>query len=306
MIKTWSLHLTVACLLLGAATGVQAKGCIGFIPSGGGGIFWKGVNSGAIEAGKALGYDIYFRGPQEENQAGIQTAVLEMVRQRGCNALVIAPGSADMALAVEKLQRSGVPVIYVDRTLGAPAATGMVGTDNFKAGQLAGEAMAKRLKGKGAVLLFRMKQGWQTTDQRESGFAEAAARKGLQVIDGGYLGAVYGEAFVNASSALVSQKGRFQGVFAPNEATSMGVLAALRAQRLAGHVTYIGVDVTDQLLEGLQSGAVTGLVVQAAHAIGYQAVQMAVRAVDKKLPANRRVTVDAIYLTQENIDSYIP
>jgi hypothetical protein len=33
---------------------------------------------------------------------------------------------------------------------------------------------------------------------------------------------------------------------------------------------------------------------------------MAVSAVDKKLPVNRRVTVDAIYLTQENIDSYIP
>lgn len=306
MIKIWSSHLILACLLIGAAAGAQAAGCIGFIPSGGGSIFWKRVNSGALEAGKALGYAIYFRGPQEEDKASIQNTVLEMVKQRGCKAVVIAPGSADTALAVASLQKSGIPVIYVDRNLASPAAAGMIGTDNYKAGQLAGVAMAQALKGKGTVLLFRMKQGWQTTDQREHGFAEAATRKGLQVIDGGYLGAVYGEAFVNASAVLVRQHGRFQGVFAPNEATSMGVLAALREQHLAGQVSYIGVDVTDQLLAGVESGAVHGLVVQAAHAIGYQAVQMAVAAIDKKLPANRRVTVEAIYLTKANIDSYIP
>ena len=305
MTKTFFCHLLVACLLLGSS-GAYAEGCIGFIPSGGGGSFWKGVNSGAVEAGKMLGYDIYFRGPQEEDKAYIQSTVLEMVRQRGCKAVVIAPGSADMAQAVLQLQQSGVPVIYVDRNLGGPTAAGMVSTDNYKAGQLAGEAMARRLLGKGSVLLFRMKRGWQTTDQRESGFTEAAVRKGLKIIDGGYLGSVYGEAFANASAGLNRYRGKFQGVFAPNETTSMGVLTALIEQRLAGQVTYIGVDVTERLLEGVHSGIVEGLIVQAPHAIGYQAVQMAAAAIDKKLPANRRVVVDAVYLSKENIDAYFP
>jgi ribose transport system substrate-binding protein len=305
MIKTISWYLSTACLLLGAAH-AHAEKCIGFIPSGGGDSFWKGVNSGALEAGKVLGYDIYFRGPDEENRAGIQGAVLEMVRQRGCKAVVIAPGSADVGQAVASLQTSGIPVIYVDRSLGAQAAAGIVGTDNYKAGQLAGVAMAKRLKGKGAVLMFRMKQGWPTTDQRESGFAEAAARNGLQVIDGGYLGAAYGEAVIKGSAALGRHRGQFQGVFAPNEATSMGVLSALSEQHIAGQVTYIGVDVTDQLLQGLQSGAVAGLIVQASHAIGYQAVEMAVAAVNRKLPAHRHVMVNAFYVTKANIDSYLP
>jgi len=305
MIKTLSRHLLIACLLL-ASSVTHAQGCIGFIPSGGGGSFWKGVQSGAVEAGKVLGYDIYFRGPQEEDKADIQSSVLEVVRQRGCKAVVIAPGSAGMAQVVLQLQKSGVPVIYVDRNLGGTAATAMVGTDNYKAGQLAGEAMARRLQGKGAVLLFRMKRGWQTTDQRERGFAEAAVRKGLQIIDGGYIGAVYGEAFVNAAAGLSRYKGQFQGVFAPNEATSMGVLAALREQHLAGQVAYIGVDVTEQLLEGVHNGAVEGLIVQAPHAIGYQAVQMAAAAINKKLPPNRRVIVDAVYLSKANIDAYFP
>ena len=305
MIKSLLRRLLVACLLL-AAFDARAERCIGFIPSGGGGSFWRGVNSGAVDAGKELGYDIYFRGPQEEDKAGIQSTVLEMVKQRGCKALVIAPGSADMVQAVLQLQKSGVPVIYVDRNLGGQAAAGMVSTDNYKAGQLAGEAMARRLNGKGAVLLFRMKHGWQTTDQRENGFAEAAARKGLKVIDGGYLGTVYGEAFESASASLMRYRGQFQGVFAPNETTSMGVLAALVEQKLAGQVTYIGVDVTERLLDGVHSGIVEGLIVQAPHAIGYQAVKMAVDAVNKKLPPNRRVVVDAVYLTKANIDAYFP
>jgi ribose transport system substrate-binding protein len=304
MIKISRL-LSAACLLLASAA-AHGGNCIGFIPSGGGGSFWKSVNSGAVDAGKELGYDIYFRGPQAEDQAGIQNMVLEMIRQRGCKAVVIAPGSLEVRPAIDKLRDAGIPWIYVDRSMGAQAAAGMVGTDNYKAGQLAGEAMAQRLNGKGTVLLFRMKHGWQTTDQRELGFADAARRKGLKVIDAGYLGAVYGTAIINGSAALGRYKGQFQGVFAPNEATSMAVLTALHEQGIAGKVAYIAVDVTDRLLEGVRDGTVAGLIAQAPHAIGYQAVRMAAAAIDKKLPAQRKVMLDAVYLTKTNIESYLP
>lgn len=305
MTKPMLRQIVFAGLLL-VAPQLRAEQCIGFVPSGGGGIFWKGVSAGAAEAGKALGYDIYFRGPSEEDKADIQATVLELIRERGCKAVVVAPGSAELAPSVASLKTAGVPVIYVDRALdGAPAA-GMIGTDNYKAGHLAGEAMARSLGGKGAVLLFRMRRGLATTDQRERGFADAAVSNGLRVIDGGYLGSVYGEAFVNGSRMLARYKGKFSGVFAPNEATSMGVLAALREQRLAGRVSYIAVDVTDQLLDALRGGAVQGLVVQAPHAIGYQAVQMAAAAIERKLPPRRSVMVDAVYLTKGNLDSYFP
>ncbi len=68
----------------------------------------------------------------------------------------------------------------------------------------------------------------------------------------------------------------------------------------------LGVDVTEQLLDGVHNGAVEGLMVQAPHALGYQAVQMAFAAIDRKLPANRRVVVDAVYLSKTNIDAYFP
>ncbi len=305
MIKTFISAYIGACCCLGP-TQVRAEDCIGFVPSGGGGVFWRSVQSGAVEAGKAYGYDIYFRGPQEEDQPVAQSTVLALIRERGCKAVVIAPGAAQVETTVTELQRTGVPVIYVDRALAGHAASGMIGTDNYKAGQLAGEAMARSLNGKGTVLLFRMKRGWSSTGQREKGFAEAAARKGLAVIEGGYIGSVNGEAYVLGSRGLLRHKGKFQGVFAPNEATSMGVLAALRQQRLAGAVKYIGVDVTDQLLEGLQSGVVEGLVMQSPQVIGYQAVQMAAEAIAGKRPARRHVLVDAVYLSKSNIDAYFP
>lgn len=296
----------VAVGLLLAPLVAHAASCIGFIPSGGGGGFWRAVHNGAADAGKELGYEVYFRGPQAEDQADIQNIVLEMLRQRHCLAVVIAPGSAEVAPAVDKLKQSGIPWIYVDRDMGAPAAAGMVGTDNYKAGRLAGEAMAHALNGKGAALLFRMKRGWQSTYERERGFVDAARRGGLHIIDGGYIGTVYGEALVHSAAALSRNAGRFQGVFAPNEATSMGVLSALRQQGLAGQVAYVAVDVTDQLLDGVRGGAVTGLIAQAPHAIGYQAVRMAAQAIEKKLPARRTVMLDAVYITPSNIDSYMP
>jgi ribose transport system substrate-binding protein len=305
MIKTLAYLLSAAFFLLGSA-GLHAENCIGFIPSGGGGSFWRNVHSGAAEAGKELGYDIYFRGPRDEDQADIQNAVVAMIRQRGCKAVIIAPGSAHIAPAIARLKEAGIPWIFVDRSMGEDGESGIVSTDNYKAGQLAGEAMARRLHGKGAVLLMRMKRGWSSTAQRESGFAEAAVRKGLTVIDGGYLGTVYGEAFGNGSAALRRHKGKFQGVFAPNEVTSVAMLAALRHQHLAGQVAYIGVDMTDNLVAGVRSGEVEGLIVQAPHAIGYEAVHMAAGVIEQKPATKRRVLLEAVYLDKTNIDSYLP
>ncbi|WP_051229313.1 substrate-binding domain-containing protein [Paludibacterium yongneupense] len=257
---------------------VHARDCIGVVPAGGGARFWSEVQAGARQAGQELGFDIYFRGPKDEEQPQLQVRIIDAIVLRGCKALVLAPMAASLASTVEKLKRRGIPTVYIDRNPGSAAVAGVVSTDNFAAGIAAGQRMAQLLNGKGQVLLFRLRPGVVSTEQREAGFIRGASQSGLTVRDGGYLGSDIGMARLRASDALKAAAGKMNGIFTPNESTSSALLMSLREAGLAGKIPLIGFDANGLLLSAVRNGEIHTLVLQHPFTIGYRGVALAVRA----------------------------
>jgi ribose transport system substrate-binding protein len=72
---------------------------------------------------------------------------------------------------------------------------------------------------------------------------------------------------------LVDQLKQADGVFAPNESSTLGLLGALRDNGLAGKVKFVGFDATPPLVEALQKGEINALVAQDPNKMGYLAVQ---------------------------------
>jgi ribose transport system substrate-binding protein len=289
---------TVAlCLLPGMAA---ARDCIGVVPAGGGAGFWSDVQAGAERAGRDLDFDIYFRGPKDEEHPELQQRIVEAIVGRGCKALVIAPTAASLADEVNRLKRRGIPTVYIDRDPGGAEVAAVVSTDNLSAGRTAGHLMAQMLHNKGRVLLFRLKAGIDSTDQRETGFAHAATQAGLVVIDGGFLGSDIGQARGRAARKLKTA-GAVDGVFTPNESTTAAVLMTLRENGEAGKTRHVGFDSNELLLSAVRQGGIGALIVQRPYDIGYRGVALAVRALKRQSlpsrPIDTGVTiVDAAHL----------
>jgi ribose transport system substrate-binding protein len=173
-------------------------------------------------------------------------------------------------LAAELLAQ-GIPTIYIDRALASGPLLGLVATDNFAAGLRAGRHMAEQLQGRGRGALLRLRQGLQSTGERERGFRQGAEAGGLQVVLDTYVG----DDSQLVLRTLEQQVARLDGLFTPNSSSTRAALAALRRLGKAGQLLHIGFDGDEVLLEALRLGDIHALLVQQSRLIGYRAVMLA-------------------------------
>jgi ribose transport system substrate-binding protein len=122
-------------------------------------------------------------------------------------------------------------------------------------------------------VLFRFKEGSASTGQREVGFLEAIQKfPDIQVIlDNRYCGATISKAQSIALSML-DKLNEADGIFCPNEPSTLGMLLALKQNNLASSKKLVGFDASPALVEGLKRGEIQALVAQNPKKMGREAV----------------------------------
>jgi ribose transport system substrate-binding protein len=252
------------------------------IPKGTTHAFWNSVESGARKAAQELNVTMVWKGPLKESDRSEQIKIVDQFVAEGVNGICLAPlDSTALAPAVSSASGRGIPVVIFDSAVNGAAGkdfVSFVATNNVKGGQLAGEALAKALNGKGKVVLLRYAVGSASTTERETGFLDALKKyPDITVIsDKEYAQATVATAKTKAMN-MVDQLKQADGVFAPNESSTLGLLGALRDIGLAGKVKFVGFDATPPLVEGLQKGEFVALIAQDPNKMGYLAVQTCVK-----------------------------
>ena len=254
---------------------------IAVIPKGTTHDFWKSVEAGAQAAGKELGVQIQWKGPLLENDRAQQIAIVEQFVSGNVSGIVLAPLD-DTALVkpVQSSMAKGIPVVIIDSALkGTPGKdfVSFVATNNHKGGVLGGERLAQWLGNKGKVVLLRYDVGSASTTERETGFLEVMKKNpGIQIlVDNRYAGPTAGEAKTVAME-LVDKLKQADGIFCPNESSTMGMLLALRQNNLAGKVKFVGFDTTQPLIDAVKSGEINALVAQNPVKMGHDGVKLMV------------------------------
>jgi ribose transport system substrate-binding protein len=248
------------------------------IPKGTTHVFWKSVEAGARKAGDEEKIDIIWKGPLTENDAAQQIGLVEQFAAEGVSGIVLAPLDANaLRRPVQEAAKRMVPVVIYDSGLaGEPGKdfVSFVATDNRKGGTLAGEELVRLLGGKGKAVLLRYNAGSNSTDERENGFLEVMAKNpDIQVIEKDrYGGATVGDAQKTAEN-LLDKLRETNGIFCPNESSTLGMLNALKANGLAGQKKFVGFDATPALVSALRAGEVQALVAQNPTHMGYTAVK---------------------------------
>jgi len=186
---------------------------IAVIPKGTIHEFWKTVHAGADMAGQELDVDILWKGSLKEDDREAQISVVENIITRRADGIVLAPLD-DVALRrpVDEAMSSGIPVTIFDSGLQGDNFISYVATDNFKAGQLAGQYMAKLLDGKGNVAVLRYAEGSDSTSKRENGFLNALqAFEGIEIVTSNRYAGVTTESALQAAENLLSRFGATEG-----------------------------------------------------------------------------------------------
>lgn len=286
MALRWRAAACVAALAIaGCGSGQDTdRLTIAVIPKGTSHVYWQSVHAGAARAARDLDVDIIWRGPLREDDRSAQVAEVEGFTVRGVSGIVLAPlDDTALVAPVADATRRGVPVVVIDSGLQGTDHISYVATDNRAGGRLAGEGLAGIVAPNGRVVLLRYQEGSDSTTLREEGFLEAVRAAGLQVLSDNQFGGADVETAYRRSETLlsrfVSADGSLgvDGIFTPNESTTLAMLRVLQDNGWAGKVRMIGFDASDTLVAGLEAGQIDGLVLQDPVRIGYEGVAAMVR-----------------------------
>src|SRR5215470_1269609 len=282
---------------------------IAVIPKGTSHVFWQSIHAGAEKAATEIGATIIWRGPLREDDRDSQVSEVEGFVSRGVSGIVLAPlDESALVTPVANATRKKIPVVIIDSGLKGSDFVSFVATDNLKGGRLAGEHLAKLLNGKGKVAVLRYAEGSNSTSLREQGFLDVMKENpGIEVLSSNQYGGTDVEGAYKKSEALLS---RFKsldgtqgidGVFCPNESTTVGMLRALEDNGRAGKVRFVGFDSSGILVKGLRDEHIDGLVLQDPMKMGYLGVKTIVAHIHGE-KVDKRIDTGVTLVTRENLN----
>lgn len=284
---------------------------IAVIPKGTTHDFWRSVQAGALQAAEELTaegvpVEVIWKGPLREDDREQQVQVVESFVSQGVDGIVLAPLD-DYALVrpVEEATSAGVPVTIIDSALQSDAIVSFVSTDNRQGGRLAADRMAEALGGAGNILMLRYQEGSASTREREEGFLEQLGSRypDVHVVSSDQHAGATRETAKSASENLLNRYGsEVEGVFTPNESSTVGMLLALQDIGRAGNITFVGFDATEMLVTALRNGELQGLVVQNPMRIGYLGVRTMVDHLQGK-SVEKVVDTGVAVITADRLDS---
>ncbi len=299
-------------VLLGCGDGAAKKRTVAVVPKGTTHEFWQAVHAGAVKAERELNQagvpiSVIWKGPLREDDRDQQIQVVENFMTRRVDGIVLAPlDSQALVRPVANAMKSNIPVVVFDSGLKSEDYVSFVATDNLKGGMMAGEALGKLLGGKGKVILLRYAVGSASTEAREEGFLRALTNTypEISLLSADQYAGPTRETSYQASQNLLNRFGKeVDGVFCPNENSTVGMAMALRdIGRAGGKVKMIGFDAGSASVEDLRKGDVQGLVVQNPFLMGYQGVMTLVDHLNGK-PVEKRIDTGVKLVTQENMES---
>jgi len=292
------MRAAIAFFLIALSSSVRGETCAGMVPAGADHFFWRELMRGAQAAADERQVSLYVRPPNTEQNAKGQLLIIESIMREPCKGLLLAPSSKAVVDTVNSLAARNVPVVYADRDMGGDRIS-VVATDNYAAGYLAGQEMIELLGNDGRVALLRMEKGVVSTDARENGFQDAISASAVELAIDESIGSTVASAREN-TFRLFEDGAAVDGVFTPNESTTLGAMITLRRLGLSDGVRHIGFDATALLRDALVAGDLAGLVVQQPYRMGYIGMMTLIAAMDGE-EVEPSVKIPVFYVDHGNI-----
>src|SRR5580698_4724307 len=296
------LALIALSLLALSACNRDKKRTIAVIPKGNAHLFWQSVHAGAVSTSRETGVDIIWDGPASETDYTGQLKVVDAMINRRVDAICLATiDSKAMVGVFDRASAEGIPVIIFDYGIDTDKFVAQVATDNYHAGEMGAELMAKLLGGKGKIAMLANMPGSASTVARETGFEDFMKKNnpGIEIVDKQFGNAEVATSLTKAENILTGHPD-LDGIFASNESSSMGFAQALRDRKTK--IKMVGFDWSPSLLDNVKNGVIDSLVVQNPFKMGEQAMQLALAKLDGK-PFEKMNAIAPKIVDKENVDT---
>lgn len=238
--------------------------------------YWGNVAGGILDKGNACDMDVKCVGFSELN-LDKQIYAMENAVLSGVDGIVTVAyeDSKEFREIVSQAQEADIPVIFIDSDVEDIGRLCYIGSDNFYAGQLAGEKLAKECGGQGKVAIVTSFCDNANQAERISGFIEALKdfpkMEVVKILEGQSNTGLLREMIVGMMedipkiSAIFCAEGYGSGV--------MCKLAEKNRERFDGIKTLV-FDYSETIRHAMISGNIAGTIKQNPYEMGGRAVEV--------------------------------
>jgi ribose transport system substrate-binding protein len=235
--------------------------------------YWRTAAAGFAKAAAAAKVRSDFVGPDTYDPAAERDALDAAVQKKATGILLAVTDPAVLKDSIDKAVAAGIPVITLDSDAPASKRLFFIGTNNYEAGLMGGDRLAKELKGKGNVVIFTMPNQPNLQD-RQRGYKDALDHspniKITRVVD------IKGDPRItfDATTAIIgNEKDKFDGFVCLEAQSGKEVAGLLDRYNVAGKVV-MAMDTDPETLDWVQKGKIAATIAQKPYSMAFVGMQM--------------------------------
>lgn len=238
------------------------------------GSFWSDVKRGvekAIDELAEKGVKCSVNGPDDGSNLQAQVEMIEAAVAKKVSAIVIAPGDpVSVGSAMSICEEKNIPVVLINNSTDSKWPVCLVATDNYKLGELAGEALGKALGGKGLWAMINWNDSVVASAQRSAGAADYIKEHypDMECYQMFYSYSVPDAELTFVRDTLTARKD-FGGFITASEGQLTPTITAVEEAGRVGDIKIVSIDLSPVSLEYIRSGAVAAVSTQNPLHMGY-------------------------------------
>ena len=259
------------------------------------------MKDGMAEYAKGLGADVEVTYVDAKEDAATQLGQVENFIAQKMNAVVVVPVNTEATTPItDACTKANMPLVYVNRLpANLPDAVVFVGSQSIDAGIFQMEYLAKKLNGKGNVVIMIGKLDNEAAIKRTEGVKQVAAKYPDIKIIKEQTGNWSRDEGMSLMENWLSSGDQIDAVASNNDDMALGALRAIEAAGKLGKILVGGVDATPDALGEMAAGKLDVTVFQDASGQGGGAIKAAV-ALAKGEKVENRVWIPFQLVTPEN------
>jgi ribose transport system substrate-binding protein len=262
-------------------------------------VFYRDLETGLRQAAEDHGFDLIINSADwdlAKNQAQIENFIVQKV-----DAIIVCPSdSKGIGPAIQKANGAGIPVFTADIRAEGGKIVSQIASDNVAGGRAAAEYLARALNNRGEVAIIDQAI-IQSCIERDQGFLEVMKKHPEIRIVARPSGDGVRDKAMKAAEDLLQGFPNLAGIFAINDDSALGALAAVEAAGRKG-IVIVGYDAIPEARQAIMRGsALKADVVQYPLEIGRITVDtIAKHLAGQSVPAEIPVKVGIVDATNAN------
>ncbi len=232
--------------------------------------------------------------------------IADLINQGVKCVIAAAVDSNAIGPAIKEAKAAGIPFIIIDT--GASEKDGLICTvvsNNYSAGEIAGEALCEALEGEGKIMVIST-PGSSAVAERRQALYDMMEEKypGIELVTEQMSQEGTTEDALTIAENLLQSVPDVDGFFTTGDVMALGIVAALKANGYGpGDVKVTSVDGTNDACAQIKEGYITATAAQLPDQMGYYAVVNGIEYL-KGNPVQEEVFLDCQKVDESNVDTY--